>query len=109
MNKKQIDEYSILTVPGYDMGFSYNSFRRFKFETFTTKKECISLKSVITEPRRTTLMVVVDQYNKFIKFYQDGELIDEHEYEGRLMRYDKEKFIYLGQTPQVKITMEETI
>ena len=65
-------------------------------------KECISLKSVITEPRRTTLMVVVDQYNKFIKFYQDGELIDEHEYKGRLMRYDKEKFIYLGPAPQMR-------
>ena len=97
--ERAIDEYSILSVPGYDMGFSYNSFKRYKFETFTTKKECISLKSVITEPKRTTLMVVVDQYNKFIKLYQDGELIDEHEYEGRLLRYDKEKFIYLGQTP----------
>ena len=82
------------------MGFTYNSFKRYKFETFTTKKECISLKSVITEPRRTTLMVVVDQYNKFLKFYQDGELIDETTYEGRLLQYSKEKFIHLGQTPQ---------
>ena len=91
------------------MGFSYNSFKRYKFETFTTKKECISLKSVITEPKRTTLMVVVDQYNKFIKLYQDGELIDEHEYEGRLLRYDKEKFIYLGQTPSITIMQGDHI
>ena len=38
-------------------------------------------------------MVVVDQYNKFIKLYQDGELIDEHEYEGRLLRYDSENHL----------------
>ena len=30
-------------------------------------------------------MVVVDQYNKFIKLYQDGELIDEAEFQGRLL------------------------
>jgi hypothetical protein len=92
----EIDEYSILSIPGYDTGFTFNSFKRYKFETFTTGKKCISLKSTIQEERRTTLMVVVDAYNKFIKLYQDNELIDEVTFEGRLMAYHKKKFMYLG-------------
>ena len=91
-----MDEYSILSIPGYDTGFTFNSFKRFKFETFTTTKECLSLKSTIQKERRTTLIAVVDQYNKFIKLYQDGELIDEMEFEGRLLPYHKEKTMYLG-------------
>ena len=78
------------------LGFTFNSFKRFKFETFTSKKECISLKSTIGTERRTTLMVVVDQYNKFIKLYQDGELIDEATFEGRLLPYHNQKYFYLG-------------
>jgi len=92
----EVDEYSILSVPGYDTGFTFNSFKRFKFETFTSKKECISLKSTIGTEIRTTLMVVVDQYNKFIKLYQDGELIDKAEFEGRLLPYHNQKYFYLG-------------
>ena len=91
-----MDEYSILSIPGYDTGFTFNSFKRFKFETFASTKECLSLKSTIQKERRTTLIAVVDQYNKFIKLYQDGELIDEIEFEGRLMPYHKEKTMYLG-------------
>ena len=41
-------------------------------------------------------MVVVDQYNKFIKLYQDGELIDEATFEGRLLPYHNQKYFYLG-------------
>ena len=94
----EIDEYSIVAVPGYDTGFTFNSFKRYKFETFTTSKECISLKSTIQTERRTTLIVVVDQYNKFIKLYQDGKLIDEAKFRGRLLNYNTEKFMYLGRT-----------
>ena len=94
----EIDEYSIVAVPGYDTGFTFNSFRRYKFETFTTNKECISLKSTIQAERRTTLMVVIDQYNKFVRLYQDGELIDEAKFKGRLLPYHNVKSMYLGKT-----------
>ena len=49
----KIDEYSIVALPGWDTGFSYNSFKRYKFETFTSRQRNISLKSIITEPKRT--------------------------------------------------------
>lgn len=99
---RDIDEYSIVAVPGWDTGFSYNSFKRYKFETFTSDKKNLSLKSIISEPKKTTVMVVVDQYNKFIKLYQDGELIDETLLEGRLMKYVSEKFIKIGKTDSLE-------
>ena len=99
---REIDEYSIVAVPGWDTGFSYNSFKRYKFETFTSDKRNISLKSIITEPKRTTLIVTVDQLNKVIKFYQDGELIDETEFTGRTLKYLSPKFIQIGQTGSVE-------
>ena len=47
----------------------------------------------INNSKRTkdNLNAVVDQYNKFIKLYQDGELIDEVEFEGRLITTIKKK------------------
>ena len=56
----------------------------FKFKINDTKRK----KNNFNKP-------VVDQYNKFIKLYQDGELIDEMEFEGRLLPYHKEKTMYL--------------
>lgn len=94
----EMDEYSIAAVPGYDTGFSFNSFKRYKFEAWTSNKEVISLKSTISDPKRTTLIAVGDNYNKTLKLYQDGELIDEASFEGRLMSYHNEKFILLGQS-----------
>jgi len=95
---RDIDEYSIVAIPGFDTGFSFNSFKRFKFETFDRKKEVISLKSNIQSPKNTVLVATVDNYNKLVRFYQDGELVDEEPFEGRLMHYHGEDYIIIGQT-----------
>jgi len=95
---EQMDEYSILAIPGYDTGFSYNSFKRYKFETWNHKKDLTTLKSSISEPKRTCLVATVDSYNKKVKFYQDGKLIDEETFTGRSMSYHNEDEIILGQT-----------
>lgn len=94
----EVDEQSILAVPGYDTGFSFNTFQRYKFETWTTKKEVISLKSNITPPSRVCLAATVDQYNKAIKFYIDGEIVDELPFRGRLMPYHTKDYLLLGET-----------
>lgn len=96
------DEYSIVSVPGLDTGFSYNSYKRYKFETWNLKKECYSLKSNIIPPKQTTLVATVNSDDKIIKFYQDGELVDETEYTSRILDYRKEKFIYLGDSPSLE-------
>ena len=94
----EVDEQSILAVPGWDTGFSYNTFQRYKFETWTKKKEVLSLKSDITPPSRVCLAATVDQYNKLARFYIDGELVDELTFEGRLMPYHDQQEIIIGTT-----------
>jgi len=96
------DEYNILSIPGMDTGFTFNSYKRYKFETWTADKQCISLKSNITTPKQTTLCATVNQDEQIIKFYQDGELVDEVEYDGRVLHYLNEKFIYLGDSPSLQ-------
>ena len=96
------DEYNIFCIPGLDTGFSYNSYKRYKFETWNTQNECISLKSNISPPKQTTLCVTVNQTENIIKFYQDGELIDEVNFDGRLLHYFNEKKMYLGNSPSLE-------
>lgn len=93
-----VDEYSILAIPGYDTGFSYNSFERYKFETWTTKNEVISLSTDITPATKCVLAATVDAYNKKICLYYNGSKVDEVTFEGRLKRYTDVKTILLGQT-----------
>lgn len=95
------DEYNVFCIPGFDTGFSYNSYKRYKFETWTTQKECISLKSNITPPKQTILCAVVDQVENLIKFYQDGELVDETKFKGRLINHASQKEMYLGDSPSL--------
>jgi len=95
------DEYNVFCIPGFDTSFSYNSYKRYKFETWTTEKECLSLKSNITPPKQTTLCAVINQVDNIIKFYQDGELVDETEFEGRLINHASQKEMYLGDSPSL--------
>lgn len=97
-----MDEYSIMALPGYDTSFSFNAFGRYKFETWTSNKEVISLKSIIQKPRKTILVATHNEYNKTVKFYQDGKLIDERKYEGRLYKYKDNLEFILGQTGSVE-------
>lgn len=96
----EVDEQSILAVPGYDTGFSYNTFQRYKFETWTgnKEKEVISLKSNIKPPGRVCLVGTIDQYNKLARFYIDGELVDEVSFKGRTMPYHSKDHIMIGKT-----------
>ena len=96
------DEYNIVCIPGMDTGFSFNSYKRYKFETWTTNKECISLKSNISPAKQTVLCATVNQSDNIIKLYQDGELVDTASFEGRLLHYLSEKSIYLGNSPSLE-------
>ena len=89
-------------IPGMDTGFTFNSYKRYKFETWTADKRCISLKSNISSPKQTILCASINQDEGKVKFYQDGELVDEAEYEGRILHYNNEKKIYLGNSPSLE-------
>ena len=90
------DEFTIWTIPGFDTGLVYSSFNRYKFDTFNTRKENFTLKSEIVPPYRTVLAITVNAYDKELKMYQNGILVDEVEFTGRLMPYRNEEHILLG-------------
>lgn len=96
------DEYNVFCIPGFDTAITYNAYKRYKFETFDSKKRVISLKSNIIPPKRTTLAVTVNHYNKEIRLYQDGKVVDSMEFDGRLMRYPREVTCYFGNSPSLK-------
>jgi hypothetical protein len=91
-----LDEYAILSIPGYDTGFSYDSFRRYKFETWNYRKTLYSLKSDIDSARRIVLTATVNQDERVIKFFVDGKKVDEINYSKRLRNYDSKPYIFLG-------------
>jgi hypothetical protein len=96
------DEFNVFCIPGFDTSISYNSYKRYKFETWTTEKEVLSLKSNITPPKQTVLCATINQENKIIKFYQDGELVDEVNFKGRLINHASQKEMYLGNSPSLE-------
>ena len=91
---KNVDEYNIFTIPGYDTAFSYNSFLRYNFCTFNTNHDALYVNSKIKTEYKTNMCVTIDTDK--ISVYQDGILIGEIDEIGKLLKYNKEPFFYLG-------------
>lgn len=98
-NSRQFDEYGIVSIPGYDLSFSYDSFKRYKFQIWDKDKNLISLKSNLLPIKQTTLAATVDGDSKLIKFYVDGVLSDIYNYSNNLYSYGNEDYIYIGNSP----------
>lgn len=98
---REFDEYSIVSVPGFDTSISYNSFKRYKFETWDAARKNYSLKSDILPSKQTVLCATNDSYNKILRLYQDGKLTDEMPYTNRMMHYLQEKYLYIGLSPSL--------
>lgn len=96
--ERDIDEYTIFNIPGYDTGFSYNSFKRYKFETWNKRYKNISLNSSIETDKQTCLIATVNIKEKRINFYQDGELVDKSTYDGVLLNYKRNDAMFIGRT-----------
>jgi hypothetical protein len=92
----EVDEYSMFSIPGYDTSITYNSFKRYKFETWNRRKKVLTLNSDISDVKQTTIIATVNQDDKIIKMFQDGKLIDTLELDRKLFSYDGEEFMYLG-------------
>lgn len=93
---KDSDDFNVFTIPGYDFAISYNSFSRYNFVTFDRKQNVLYVNSKIKKNYKTNIGVTVDNVNKLIKVYQDGELIGEIDSFDNLHQYNKEPFFYLG-------------
>lgn len=93
---KQSDEFTIFSIPGWDFAVCYNSFHRYNFCAFDTQKNALYVNSKIKPNYKTNITVVLDNDEKILKVYQDGEFIGETPTFKKLHFYRKEPYFYLG-------------
>ena len=92
---KKEDVFAAFGLPGFDCIISYNSYSRYTFEIFNSRKEIIHIHSNIKTNHKTTIAITIDIETNEISMYQDGELVGTQTFE-RIYNYNKEKHFYLG-------------
>ncbi len=93
---KELDVYTVFSIPGYDTAISYNSFKRYNFVTFNSKDEASYINTEITTNYQTNVCITLSQSRKEINFYQDGEHMGSTKWEGELRDYSDEKYLFIG-------------
>jgi hypothetical protein len=94
--EKDLDIFTVFSLPGYDTAISYNSFKRYNFITFDDRENPFYVNSGIKTNYLTNVCVTLDSKNKKIKFYQDGEFIGEASGYKKLRSYEKERYFFIG-------------
>ncbi len=74
---KEYDDYTIFSIPGYDMNITYNSFKRYKAEVWSKKLEPHSINTEMMPNKYTTIALCLDFENDSISMYIDGQIIEE--------------------------------
>lgn len=90
------DEFSIFSIPGHDTTLTYNSFKRYRFETWTSYPECYSIHADHQPAFHTNFIATLNPRTKRVALYQGGKLVGEDILNQRLLSYNEEPFIYLG-------------
>lgn len=93
---RDYDEWTIFSVPGYDLTLSYNSFGRYKFELWDYKKTIYSINSEIQDSKLTNVVIEIDPLDCIVTMQKDRETIGEFMFDKRLLNYANEPFFYLG-------------
>jgi hypothetical protein len=93
---KQVDYYTLFSIPGYDTSISFNSFSRYNFCTFDEDKNALYVNSNIKTNYKTNITVTIDNTNKRIKVFQDGIPIGDTKFNKPLLSYLDKRFFYLG-------------
>ena len=71
---KDYDEFPIVSIPGYNIGLFYNSFRRFFCQIYDINKKPYSISTEILG-ERWTLLTMVYSDNK-LSLYQDSKIVE---------------------------------
>jgi hypothetical protein len=93
---KEIDNFTVFSILGFNTSISYNSFQRYNFCSFDQYDEPLYINSKIKTNYKTSICVTFDYINKKIEMYQDGELIGYQEKCPEIHDYVLEQFFYLG-------------
>lgn len=95
-HKKENDEYTIFSIPGWDFAISYTSFSRYVFCFFNDNNEPFYVNTEITPNYYTTIAVTISFESNTVKLYQDGKFVGKTTFNGTFKRYLKEKYFYFG-------------
>ena len=95
-HEKESDEFTVFSIPGWDLAICYNSFSRYNFCAFDSEKNALYVNSIIKPNYKTNMVIVLDRLDNKFKVYQDGYFIGETETFNKLHSYKKEKKYYLG-------------
>jgi len=93
---KEYDEYTVFSIPGYDLTLTYNSFGRYKFEFWDYKNNVYSLTSKITPSIFTNIEIEINPYECYVQMKQDNKIVDKIYFDRKLKDYSKEKYFYIG-------------
>ena len=93
-SNKKYDEFPIISIPGYNIGIFYNSFRRFFCQTYDMNKSPYSITTDILGERWVHLVMVLKN-SKEVYFYLDGKLVDKIIMEDDILNLLTDK-IYIG-------------
>ena len=95
---KEVDKFTVFSIPGYNTEVSYSSFLRYNFLTFDNENNSLFINSEIKTNYKTKICITFDSINKNVEMYQDGVLIDSKKYNNHLRSYVLEQFFYIGCT-----------
>lgn len=93
---KDVDYYTVFSIPGYDTSISFNSFSRYNFLSFEKNDQALYIDSKIKTNYKTNVLVTIDNKNKLIEMFQDGEKIGETQINDELKTYYDQRYFYLG-------------
>lgn len=93
---KEVDNFPIFCIPGFNTEILYSSFLRYSFVTFDSDKNVLHTSSNIKPNYKTTIAVSFNPKDKIVKIYQDGNILGKIEYENKLFNYAIEQFFYIG-------------
>ena len=109
---KDYDEYPIVSIPGYNIGLFYNSFRRFFCQTYDEDKKSYSVSSDIVGERWVHLTMkyeipgMLKGSNKWqVSFYIDGKLVDVVEMNNEILQLSSDE-IFIGASSEDKTNDE---
>jgi len=91
---KDYDEFPILSIPGYNIGLFYNSFRRFFCQTYDVNKKPYSINSDIIGEAWVYLTMRY-QNGKFVSLFVNGQLIETIEMEDSILPLSSDE-IFIG-------------
>ena len=90
---KEYDEFPIISIPGYNIGLFYNSFRRFFCQTYDVNKKPYSITTDIIGESWVHLTMVYSDKN--LSFYQNGELVKTITMDGDILQLSTNE-IFVG-------------